>query len=75
MRFYFALLKQMKSKDETKQLQITSEHVPVSVSIFSNVPEYKVKSKFLCTDKPTILFDELLTLFLKYHYKQNLSIN
>ena len=27
-------------KDETKKLQITSEHVPVSVSVFSYVPEY-----------------------------------
>ena len=27
-------------KDETKQSQITYEHVPVSVSVFSYVPEY-----------------------------------
>ena len=59
------LWKKNEPKHETKQSQVTSEHASVSVSIFSNVPEYKVKSKFLCTDKPTILFDELLTLFLK----------
>ena len=68
------LWKQFESKDETKQWQVTSEHASVSVSIFFNVLEYKVKSRFLCIDKPTILFDELLTLLLKYHYKQNLSI-
>ncbi len=68
------LWKQFESKDETKQSQVTSEHASVAVSIFLNVLEYKVKSRFSCIDKPTILFDELLTLLLKYHYEQNLSI-
>ena len=35
-----AMLKTIKTKDEEKKLQIISEHVPVSVSIFSNVPDY-----------------------------------
>jgi hypothetical protein len=47
--------KKFEPKDETKQSQVTSENTSVSVSIFSNVPEYKVKSRFLCPDKPTIL--------------------
>ncbi len=32
--------------------QITSEHVPVSVSIFSNVPEYDNKPIFICDSNP-----------------------
>ena len=71
----FLIVKNNEPKHETKQSQETFEHASVSVSIFSNIPKYKVKSKFLCPDKPTIPFDELLTLFLRYHYKQNLSIN
>jgi hypothetical protein len=39
-----AMLKQIKTSDNEKKLQITSEHIPVSVSIFSNVPD--------CDDKP-----------------------
>ncbi len=35
-----AMLKKIEITDNEKKLQITSEHVPVSVSIFSNVPEY-----------------------------------
>jgi hypothetical protein len=47
MCFYFeALLKKIESKDEKQQLQIASEYVAVSVSIFSNVPEYDVKPIF-----------------------------
>jgi hypothetical protein len=34
------MLKQIETNDNEKKLQIVSEHVPVSVSIFSNVPEY-----------------------------------
>jgi hypothetical protein len=52
---FLIVKKKLESKDETKQSQVTSEPVSVSVSIFSNVPECKVKSIFLCTDKPTIL--------------------
>ena len=69
-----ALLKKIESKDETKQLQIISEHVPVSVSIFSNVPEYDVKPTFLCTDKPHKLIDEFIKTILKISLKAE-SIN
>ncbi len=41
-----AMLKQIETKDDEKKLQIVSEHVPVSVSIFSNVPEYDNKPIF-----------------------------
>ena len=42
--FHFeAILKKIEVKDNEKKLQITSEHVPVSVFIFSNVPEYDIK--------------------------------
>ncbi len=37
-----AMFKKIEIKDNEKKRQITSEHVPVSVSIFSNVPEYDV---------------------------------
>jgi hypothetical protein len=69
-----AILKKIESKDETKQLQITSEHVPVSVSIFSNVPEYDVKPTFLCNDKPYKLIDEFITTILNISLKAE-SIN
>ncbi len=42
-----AMLKKIKIKDNKKKLQIVFEHVPVSVSIFSNVPEYDKKPIFL----------------------------
>ncbi len=35
------MLKTIKTKDEAMKLQIMSEHVPVSVSMFSNVPAPK----------------------------------
>ncbi len=38
-----AVLKKVETKDNEKKLQIVSEHVQVSVSIFSNVPEYDDK--------------------------------
>ena len=56
-----AMLKKIKSNDDDKQLKIISEHVPVSVSIFSNVPGYDIKPIFLCNDKP----EELINLFIK----------
>jgi hypothetical protein len=34
------MLKKNETKNSEKKLQIVSEHVPVSVSIFSYVPEY-----------------------------------
>ena len=38
--FHFeAMLKKIEIKDNEKEIQIISEHVPVSVSIFSNVLE------------------------------------
>ena len=46
------MLKQIETKDDEKKLQITSEHVPVSVSIFSNVPEYDDKPIFICDSEP-----------------------
>ena len=41
---------------------------------FQMYQNIRLNLDFLCPDKPTILFDELLILFLKYLYKQNLSI-
>ncbi len=47
-----AMLKKIEITDNEKKLQITSEHVPVSVSIFSNVPEYDIKPIFICNSEP-----------------------
>jgi hypothetical protein len=62
-------LKNIESQDETNQLQITFEQVPVSVSIFSSVPEYDIKQVFLCTDKPNKLIDEFIKSILEISLK------
>ena len=41
-----AMLKSIETIDKETKLQITTEHVPVSVSIFSNVPDYDNKPIF-----------------------------
>jgi hypothetical protein len=69
-----AMLKQIKTDDETKKLQITSEHVPVSVSIFSNVPDYDDKPIFLCNNKPHKLIDQFIKTILRISLKAK-SIN
>ncbi len=50
-----AMLKQIKTNDESEKLQITSEDVPVSVSIYSNVPDYD--------DKPLMYYSHIITFF------------
>jgi len=56
---------------ENKQLNITMEHVPVSVSILSNVQGYDMKSIFFCNNQPEILIDEFVkTLYLMIKQKQ-----
>ena len=54
--------------DETKQLKFTYKHIPVSVSINSNVPGYDTV-KFLCNESPAVLVDD----FIKYIYKISLK--
>ncbi len=46
------MLKNIETKDNEKKIQIVSEHVPVSISIFSNVPEYDNKLIFICDSNP-----------------------
>ncbi len=46
------MLKKIEITDNEKKLQITSEHVPVSVSICSNVPEYDDKPIYICDSNP-----------------------
>jgi hypothetical protein len=55
-----AMLKNIQVEDNEKKLKIVSEHIPVSVSLFSNVPDFANKPIFLCSDKP----DELISEFL-----------
>ena len=64
-----AMLKKIDTIDDSKQLQITSEHVPVSVSIFSNVPEYDVKPIFLCNNKPAKLINNFIQTILEISLK------
>jgi hypothetical protein len=42
-----AMVTKVETEDNEKYSQIVSEHVPVSVSIFSNVPEYDDKPIFI----------------------------
>ncbi len=55
------MIKKIEITDNEKKLQVISEHVPVNVSIFSNVPGYDNKTIFLCNDKP----DEVINKFIK----------
>ena len=64
-----ALLTKINNNDNDKKLQIISEHVPVSVSIFSNVPEYDIKPIFLCDNKPKKLINNFVQTLLKISYK------
>ena len=56
-----ARMKKIKVLDDSKQLKITNQHIPVSVSINSNVEGYD-KAYFICNEQPEILIDE----FIKY---------
>jgi hypothetical protein len=47
-----AILEKIETKDDEKKLQIESEHVPNSVSVFSNVPDYDNKQIFICDSEP-----------------------
>ena len=69
-----AMLKKIEITDNEKKLQVISEHVPVSVSIFSNVPDYDSKPIFLCNDKPDELINEFIKTFLNLSLKAK-SIN
>jgi len=64
-----------KNNDDTR-LKITMEHVPVSVSILSNVPGYDIKPIFICNDKPEILIDEFVkTLYLISDKAKNILLD
>ena len=54
--------------NDDKQLKITTEHIPVSVSINSNIPGYD-KAYFICNEKPEVLIDD----FVKYIYEISLK--
>ena len=51
-----------------KKLKITTQHIPVSVSINSNIPGYDT-AYFICNEKPEILIDD----FVKYIYEISLK--
>ncbi len=56
------------------RLQIVSEHVPVSVSIFPNVPEYDDKPIFICGREPKKIIKNFVKNILKISLKAK-SIN
>ena len=53
-----AMVKPLNSDDNENKLKITCEHVPVSVSIFSNVPGFDIEPIFLCNDNPELLIND-----------------
>ena len=53
-----AMVKPLNSDDNENKLKITCEHVPVSVSIFSNVPGFDIEPIFLCNDNPDLLIND-----------------
>ena len=53
------MLKPMNENNIDTKLKITMEHVPVSVSILSNVPGYDQKPIFICCNEPEELIDNL----------------
>ena len=65
-----SMLKNIETTDAHKKLQVISEHVLVSVSIFSDVPDYDNKPIFLCNNKPDKLFHEFIETILKISLKQ-----
>ncbi len=66
------MFKTIKTKDEAMKLQIITEHVPVSVSIFSNVSDYDDKPIFLYNIKPDQLINEFIQTILRISLKLNL---
>ena len=61
------MLQKIETKDNEKKLQIACEHVPVSVSMFSIVPEYDKKPIFIYDCNTKNLIKYFVLLFLKYH--------
>ena len=59
-----ARMQKLEVLDNNKQLKITNQHIPVSVSIKSNVQGYE-KEFFICNEQPEILIDD----FVKYIYE------
>jgi hypothetical protein len=59
------MLKNIVTKDNEKKLRIVSEHVPVSVSIFSNVPGYDKKPIFICDSNAKQLIKHFVQTILK----------
>ena len=57
-----------------KKLKIIIEHVPVSVSIFSNVPGYNDKPIFICNNNPEHLIDDFVKTIYEISLKSK-SIN
>ena len=63
-----ARMQKLEVLDDKKQLKITNQHIPVSVSIKSNVKGFE-KEYFICNEQPEILIDD----FVKYIYEISLK--
>ncbi len=68
------MLKNMKTIDKEKKLPIVSELVLVSVSIFSNVPDYDEKPIFVCNEKPRKRTDEFIQTILRISLRAKSNI-
>jgi hypothetical protein len=64
-----AILNRIDNNNDDDKLKIVSEHVPVSVYKFSNVPEYDIKPIFLCHNDPKKLIERFVKTILKISYK------
>ena len=61
-------MQELKIIDDSKQLKITNKHIPVSVSVNSNVEGYD-QAHFICNEKPEVLIDD----FIKYIHNISLK--
>jgi hypothetical protein len=55
-----AILKNITTIDNNKKLQLTTDHVPVSVSILSNVDGFNTNPIFLCNESPEDLINDFV---------------
>ena len=61
-----ARIQQLEVIDNDNKLKIISQHIPVSVPINSNIPDYD-KAYFICNEKSESLIDDFVKYILNYH--------
>ncbi len=68
-----AILQSIDDNDDKETINISFlnkilDHVPVSVSVFSNVPGYDNKPIFICDNDPDQLINNLLKQLMKWNF-------